>query len=109
MARIWNPSSSMRCRMRPDTRRFTASGLMMANVRSDIPRLYKTTSTAPCVRSGGLAHERRTLREGEPDALESMEALLTETSRPKPRDPAAHKGAIEGDRPTDEQLGNPHG
>jgi len=24
-------------------------------------------------------------------------------------DPAAHKGAIEGDRPTDEQLGNPHG
>jgi hypothetical protein len=24
-------------------------------------------------------------------------------------DPAAHKGAIEGDRPTDEQIGNPHG
>jgi hypothetical protein len=24
-------------------------------------------------------------------------------------DPAVHKGAIEGDRPTDEQLGNPHG
>lgn len=24
-------------------------------------------------------------------------------------DPAAHKGAIEGDRPTDEQQGNPHG
>jgi len=24
-------------------------------------------------------------------------------------DPAAHKGAIEGDRPDDEQLGNPHG
>ena len=24
-------------------------------------------------------------------------------------DPDAHKGAIEGDRPTDEQLGNPHG
>lgn len=24
-------------------------------------------------------------------------------------DPAKHKGAIEGDRPTDEQIGNPHG
>lgn len=24
-------------------------------------------------------------------------------------DPAAHKGAIEGDRPTDEQQGNPNG
>ena len=25
------------------------------------------------------------------------------------KDPDVHKGAIEGDRPTDEQLGNPHG
>ena len=24
-------------------------------------------------------------------------------------DPDSHKGAIEGDRPTDEQIGNPHG
>jgi hypothetical protein len=24
-------------------------------------------------------------------------------------DPAAHKGALEGDRPEDEQQGNPHG
>jgi hypothetical protein len=24
-------------------------------------------------------------------------------------DPALHKGAIEGDRPSDEQIGNPHG
>ena len=24
-------------------------------------------------------------------------------------DPDLHKGAIEGDRPTDEQIGNPHG
>lgn len=24
-------------------------------------------------------------------------------------DPAIHKGAIEGDRPDDEQVGNPHG
>ena len=30
----------------------------------------------------------------------------TRAARP---DPAAHKGAIEGDRPTDEQIGNPHG
>ena len=31
---------------------------------------------------------------------------------PKPastNDPDIHKGAIEGDRPTDEQMGNPHG
>jgi len=25
------------------------------------------------------------------------------------RDPDGRKGAIEGDRPTDEQIGNPHG
>jgi hypothetical protein len=25
------------------------------------------------------------------------------------RDPDVHKGAIEGDRPDDEQMGNPHG
>ena len=25
------------------------------------------------------------------------------------RDPEGHKGAIEGDRPNDEQQGNPHG
>jgi hypothetical protein len=24
-------------------------------------------------------------------------------------DPDVHKGALEGDRPTDEQVGNPHG
>jgi len=24
-------------------------------------------------------------------------------------DPDVHKGAIEGDRPSDEQIGNPHG
>lgn len=24
-------------------------------------------------------------------------------------DPDTHKGVIEGDRPTDEQMGNPHG
>jgi hypothetical protein len=25
------------------------------------------------------------------------------------KDPDVHKGAIEGDRPSDEQMGNPHG
>jgi hypothetical protein len=32
-------------------------------------------------------------------------------SRPQPQrpDPDIHKGALEGDRPTDEQQGNPHG
>ena len=30
------------------------------------------------------------------------------TARPR-HDPDIHKGAIEGDRPTDEQVGNPNG
>jgi hypothetical protein len=30
-------------------------------------------------------------------------------ARKQEQDPAAHKGAIEGDRPGDEQLGNPNG
>jgi hypothetical protein len=39
MARIWNPSSSMRWMILPADRRSTASGLMIANVRSVIRRL----------------------------------------------------------------------
>jgi hypothetical protein len=34
---------------------------------------------------------------------------MTDKSSRQLSDPAAHKGAIEGDRPTDEQIGNPHG
>lgn len=34
---------------------------------------------------------------------------MTTTSLPPHADPDIHKGAIEGDRPTDEQQGNPHG
>jgi hypothetical protein len=39
---------------------------------------------------------------------------MTRTDATRPRDPQQqdqdiHKGAIEGDRPTDEQQGNPHG
>ena len=34
---------------------------------------------------------------------------MTNTSLPPHADPDLHKGAIEGDRPTDEQQGNPHG
>jgi len=34
---------------------------------------------------------------------------VTPISPKQQNDPAAHKGAIEGDRPTDEQIGNPHG
>src|SRR5262245_24925838 len=41
MARTEKPASSMRCRILPASRRFTASGLMMANVRWDIQRLYR--------------------------------------------------------------------
>jgi hypothetical protein len=34
---------------------------------------------------------------------------VTNTSLPPHADPDLHKGAIEGDRPTDEQQGNPNG
>ena len=34
---------------------------------------------------------------------------MTTMSAKQQDDPDVHKGAIEGDRPTDEQLGHPHG
>ena len=34
---------------------------------------------------------------------------MTDTSATHSPDPDSHKGAVEGDRPTDEQIGNPHG
>jgi hypothetical protein len=34
---------------------------------------------------------------------------VTTDSLPPHADPDSHKGALEGDRPTDEQQGNPHG
>ncbi len=34
---------------------------------------------------------------------------MTAMASKQEQDPAAHKGAIEGDRPTDEQQGNPSG
>jgi hypothetical protein len=34
---------------------------------------------------------------------------VTSTGDKQRNDPDIHKGAIEGDRPTDEQMGNPHG
>ena len=34
---------------------------------------------------------------------------MTPTTTKQQDDPAAHKGAIEGDKPTDEQTGNPSG
>ena len=34
---------------------------------------------------------------------------MTPMAKKQHDDPALHKGAIEGDRPTDEQIGNPHG
>ncbi len=34
---------------------------------------------------------------------------MTTMATKRQDDPDAHKGAIEGDRPTDEQIGNPHG
>jgi hypothetical protein len=37
------------------------------------------------------------------------ETHMTPMTANQQNDPAAHKGAVEGDRPTDEQQGNPHG
>jgi hypothetical protein len=34
---------------------------------------------------------------------------VTSISTNQSKDPDRHKGAIEGDRPHDEQIGNPHG
>ena len=34
---------------------------------------------------------------------------MTSTTASQLDDPEIHKGAIEGDRPEDEQIGNPHG
>lgn len=34
---------------------------------------------------------------------------MTPMARKQQDDPAAHKGAVEGDRPSDVQQGNPHG
>jgi hypothetical protein len=37
------------------------------------------------------------------------EPLMPQPSPGTHKDPDIHKGAVEGDRPTDEQIGNPHG
>ena len=34
---------------------------------------------------------------------------MTSMATKQQDDPDVHKGAIEGDKPTDEQIGNPHG
>ena len=34
---------------------------------------------------------------------------MTPMAKTQEHDPDVHKGAIEGDRPGDEQIGNPHG
>ena len=34
---------------------------------------------------------------------------MTSPATKRQGDPDSHKGAVEGDRPDDEQLGNPHG
>jgi hypothetical protein len=38
-----------------------------------------------------------------------MEAHVTAMATRKTDDPDAHKGAVEGDKPSDKQVGNPHG
>jgi hypothetical protein len=50
------------------------------------------------------------LYQAQPQPPGSEETTMTaQSSQHQLADPAAHKGAIEGDRPTDEQIGNPHG
>jgi hypothetical protein len=39
----------------------------------------------------------------------SKEPTMTPTGKQQLNDPDIHKGAIEGDRPSDEQQGNPNG
>jgi len=46
---------------------------------------------------------------GASSALCPKEAIVTPMAAKQQHDPDVHKGAIEGDRPTDEQIGNPHG
>src|SRR5215831_14846004 len=70
----------------PARRRSTASGLMMASVRSVISAKYSR---------GYLSL--------------SQEPQMTMMSKKQMNDQDIHKGAIEGDRPSDEQNGNPHG
>jgi hypothetical protein len=38
-----------------------------------------------------------------------MEAQMSQQSATHSPDPDSHKGAVEGDQPTDAQQGNPHG
>jgi hypothetical protein len=38
-----------------------------------------------------------------------MEAAVTDMADKQQNDPAAKKGAVEGDRPDDQQMGNPNG
>ena len=39
----------------------------------------------------------------------AKEMIVTPMALKMKNDPDVHKGAIEGDRPGDEQIGNPHG
>jgi hypothetical protein len=38
-----------------------------------------------------------------------MEAFVTNPANSQQDDPAAHQGAVEGEKPEDEQMGNPSG
>src|SRR5262249_53877795 len=108
MARIWNPASSMRWRICPERRRLTASGLIMDNVRSCIGAII--TGGSSTIGAGG---RHAPLSISTPHARVKEAPVSATPSTPRSaddrRDPALHKGAIEGDRPDDEQLGNPHG
>jgi hypothetical protein len=59
---------------------------MMANVRSVISADYSSVNLSL-----------------------SKEPPMTSTGKKQLNDPDIHKGAIQGDRPSDEQQGNPHG
>src|SRR5712671_1833861 len=96
----------------PARRRSTASGLMMASVRSVISA---DSSPAPFIQQkphvGEADSTLERLRAREMLSSQVSGAGVTSAIRRRPGmtmeqkqhdDPAAHKGAIEGDRPSDE-------
>src|SRR5262245_24350443 len=50
-----------------------------------------------------------TVRTSAAGAPTAQERAMAEHPSPQSADPDRHKGAIEGDRPDDEQIANPHG
>ncbi len=81
-------------------RRSTASGLIIASVRSIDPEIIATTGRSPAVCRSRATREGGGGREGG--------NVSTEPRGESPKDPDSHKGAVEGDRPDEPQFYNPN-